>query len=265
MSSFLGQNFLKNPAISAKIVGELEKITNQTIIEIGPGRGALTRLLSAQAQKNGNSIVAIEKDKRLALSLYKEVLPSVTVEHGDIRDMLPEVSNTLKNNGQKYSIIGNIPYYLTGFLLRIISELPQKPEITVLMVQKEVGERLTAQPPHMNKLAASVQVWSTAEKICFVSKKDFSPEPKVDSVVVKMIKKEDFNPQNTEKYYELVKILFAQPRKTIENNLKAGLKQKNSKITSADIEKVLEKEGIAPNLRPQDLTIDQIIALSSIL
>ncbi len=260
MPSRLGQHFLKNKQIIEKIISSCQTIKNQTIIEIGPGQGALTIPLAGLCQKNNNQLIAIEKDKRLAVDIYRKELPNTTVEYGDIRKLLPETANKLAKKGQTYSIVGNIPYYLTGFLLRIISELPEKPEVTILMIQKEVGDRLTALAPNMNKLAAATGAWASAKSICFVPKKDFSPPPKVNSVVVELAKKQN-QLQKSENYYKTVRALFQQPRKTIANNLKSVVKNENKHLTQEKLEKI----GIQLTDRPQNLSIDQIIKLSEIL
>jgi 16S rRNA (adenine1518-N6/adenine1519-N6)-dimethyltransferase len=254
MTSYLGQNFLKNQAIIEAIVNEWSETKNQLIIEIGPGKGALTDPMSVLCKKNNNTLVAIEKDKRLALKMYERKLPNTEIEYGDIRILLPKIVNKIGDE-KTYNIVGNIPYYLTGFLLRILGDLSIKPKKTVLMVQKEVGERMIATPPKMNKLAAAIQIWAQAEKICFVPKKDFSPVPKVDSMVIRLLLNDD-NKIEKEFYYETVNALFQQPRKTIENNLHAFLVKIYKKQHSREITKnILKNMEIPENQRPQNLKI----------
>jgi 16S rRNA (adenine1518-N6/adenine1519-N6)-dimethyltransferase len=264
MTSYLGQNFLKNQAIIEAIVNEWSETKNQLIIEIGPGKGALTDPMSVLCKKNNNTLVAIEKDKRLALKMYERKLPNTEIEYGDIRILLPKIVNKIGDE-KTYNIVGNIPYYLTGFLLRILGDLSIKPKKTVLMVQKEVGERMIATPPKMNKLAAAIQIWAQAEKICFVPKKDFSPVPKVDSMVIRLLLNDD-NKIEKEFYYETVNALFQQPRKTIENNLHAFLVKIYKKQHSREITKnILKNMEIPENQRPQNLSIEDIKKISQYL
>jgi 16S rRNA (adenine1518-N6/adenine1519-N6)-dimethyltransferase len=187
-----------------------------------------------------------------------------------------------------YKIVGNIPYYITGKLLRVISELDQKPVRAVLMVQKEVAERICAVSPEMNRLAASVQFWADARIIAIVPKKDFSPPPEVDSAVIVLETKKwalDGTPAHgsaahidPELYYRAVRGIFAQPRKTLLNNIMAidnALNEKNDKNGPDDKPKMshgkevvaarLMECGIDPAARPQDLDIAQITLIANTL
>src|SRR3989344_9497149 len=165
----LGQNFLINPHIIDKIVTTAKISKNDTVIEIGPGTGNLTKNLVEQAGK----VIAIEKDHRL-IELLEETLknhPNVEIIEDDILKFDPEILNTkylIHNTG--FKIVANIPYYITSNFLRIIFERWPKPELIVLMIQKEVAQRIMAKPPHMNLLALSVQYYSEPEIIGYISK-----------------------------------------------------------------------------------------------
>ena len=142
----------------------------------------------------------------------------------------------------------------------MIGELPHKPSLIVFTIQKEVAERLVAQPPHMNKLAASVQLWAELEIIMALRPNDFNPPPKVDSAIIRCkIKNLRLKNNELKHYYQVVHILFKQPRKTILNNFTEGLG-----ISKEDITKKLKLLGLTGNERPQNLSLETIIKLSTL-
>ena len=252
MSKFLGQHFLENDEATMKIVREIDAQAGETILEIGPGHGALTIPLSEAAQKAGAKIVAVEKDQKLAEALQlvasRGNMTHLEVIQGDILEFLQNPSLYIDK------IAGNIPYYLTGKLLRIIGEMEAKPSRVILMIQKEVAERICAEPPRMNRLAASVQFWSKPKIIARIPRTDFSPPPEVDSAVIMLesIKDKEKDADGSLLYYAAVRGLFAQPRKMIINNLEGGGTDRKEALA------VLEKLDIDPKSRPQDLSIEQI-------
>jgi 16S rRNA (adenine1518-N6/adenine1519-N6)-dimethyltransferase len=254
----LGQYFLKSKNNLQKIVESLELKPDDTIIEIGPGHGELTENLGTNFK-----IIAIEKDEKLVCLLKKKFKLDKNIEivEGDALKTIAELTKKLKT--KIYKIVGNIPYYITGYLLRIFGELENKPSLIVLILQKEVGERICAQPPKMNLLAASIQFWAKPQIISYIPKTDFRPQPKVDSVIIRFKpitlpgrSSTKCNKNNEKKYYKLIKILFKQPRKTILNNLRK-IKDKEKII------KILEELELTPGNRPQNLTIEQIKKLAA--
>lgn len=259
----LGQHFLTNRRVLEKIAAVLCVKSNNTIIEIGPGHGELTFLLAQTKAK----IIAIEKDNHLVKNLESRIqnlgLKNVKIIEGDILKILPRIPKFYILNSKSLKLVGNIPYYITGYLLRIISELKNKPELIVLTIQKEVAERIISRPPKMNLLAASVQFWAKPEIIDFIPKKDFQPEPKIDSAIIKLTPKQQIENRKLkierDCFYKLIKVLFKQPRKTILNNLREGGWNKE-KITE-----ICEKLEINPALRPQNLSLEQIKRLASML
>lgn len=277
MPQRLGQHFLKNKSFLEKIVKALDIEQGDLIIEIGPGHGELTKEI--RNQRPESKIIAIEKDKRMANFLKENLKNDKNIEilEGDVLKILPQtVSKSLPVwqagtiHNPKYKIIGNIPYYITGYLFRIIADLEPKPKTIVFTIQKEVAERIIAKegmnPTHsvpmcgMNLLAASVQFWAKPEIIDYIPKTAFSPQPKVDSAIIRFTPNDEQQTmKNKEKYYHLVKILFKQPRKTILNNISAGFKK-----AKPETEEILKKADINPSHRPQNLTINQIIALSTL-
>ncbi|MBU2652613.1 MAG: hypothetical protein KKA81_16935 [Bacteroidetes bacterium] len=217
-----------------------------------------------------------------------EIIEGDALKEIKSRDPLLWVPRNLKSINQKKSsgdlssaktkiiknlkIIGNIPYYITSYLLRILGELENKPSLTVLTIQKEVAERVCAKVGKMNLLAASVQFWAKPEIVDYVSRKDFQPAPEVDSAIIKMVIRpalpyreapaletsKKYFKNYSENYYRFIKILFKQPRKTILNNLRP---------TTNDPRLLTEKLralGVEPNARPQDLSIEQVIELSTL-
>lgn len=245
----LGQHFLKNPSVLKKIVAALEIEAQDAIMEVGPGHGELThQLVKARA------ILAIEKDSRLieALKTRFSANPNIEICEGDALKLIPAIAGKKPFAGNIWKFAGNIPYYITGKLLRTLSELENKPVRTAIMVQREVAERMCAEPPDMNRLSASVQVWADAKIIMNVPKTDFSPAPKVDSTVVLLVTKPEAATMDLKRYFETVRIVFAQPRKTIANNLSAKTRKKS------EIADSLKKIGLEPTMRPQDLNIKNI-------
>ncbi len=256
----LGQHFLINQAAIHKIIAALELKINETIIEIGPGRGALTMPLIEKCRSLACKIIAIEKDQRLANELTNKLVNKeslIEVVRGDALKLLPNLIINYQPQDTNYKIVGNIPYYITGILLRVLSELNPKPRKIVLTIQREVAQRLVAKPPKMNLLAAITQFWSQPEIINYLKPTDFEPPPKVTSAIILLTPNHDFgaDPQN---YYAFAKILFKQPRKTILNNLKSGTVKKPETILE-----LLKKYGLTGHERPQNLSLAQIKGLSS--
>jgi len=246
----LGQHFLKDKRVLERIVSELKLSPTDTVVEIGPGHGELTKFILERSPKK---VLAIERDEELARHLTRN-FQKLRLVFGDALEELPKLTKNLKS----YKLTGNIPYYITGKLLRVVGELENKPELIVLTIQKEVAERLVAKPPKMNLLAASVRFWGEPEIVRDVSPKSFHPKPKVFSSIIQIFPHEkQKSPEESDKYYSFIRALFKQPRKTILNNLTAG-----STRTKPEVEEFLKSRGIEPKLRPQNLDIDTINNLS---
>ena len=154
MRQKLGQHFLTNPAVAKKIAASLEVETGDTIIEIGPGHGELTEEIVASSEKREAKIILIERDVELVAGLREKYKTNTRIEihEGDVLEVLPALATRYSLLATRYSLTGNLPYYLTGFLLRTIGELEHKPARSVFMIQKEVAERIVARPPRMNRL-----------------------------------------------------------------------------------------------------------------
>lgn len=262
---YLGQHFLKNKSAIKKIIAALDLRSGDTVVEIGAGHGELTEGLNNELRiKNyGIKMLAIEKDGELADQLKEKFVKNKNLEiiKGDALRVLPSLIHNSSFLIHDYKFTGNIPYYITGKLLRTIGELENKPELCVFTLQKEVAERITAVPPKMNRLAASVQFWAKPEIMGHISRKDFEPQPEVDSAIIRLTRTNaERTRTDAENYYRAVKVLFQQPRKTILNNLancKAQIANSKEEITRA-----LEQIGINPQDRPQNLSVDNILQIS---
>ena len=238
----LGQNFLKDHKVLERIAEALGVTEKDIVVEIGPGHAELTRRILKYSPEK---LLALEKDGELIESFLGDLIneyPNLEVVEADALREIPKIN-------YPYKLVGNIPYYITGHLLRILQEAKYKPSVIVLTLQKEVANRVCAKPPEMNLLAATLQFWTKPEIIRYISKKSFRPSPKVDSAVIKIT---PINPQPSAMeiaaYYPFIKALFKQPRKTILNNLK-GIGASKELLLNNDID---------PAIRPQNLSIDTI-------
>ena len=240
----LGQNFLVNKGIAQKILNAAEITNNDLVLEIGPGRGVLTEEL----RKKANRLIAVEKDHRLITDLknmFRE-FSNVEIIEGDVLKFNPYSIFHIP-----YKIVANIPYYITSHLLKTIFEKWPVPKVIVLMVQKEVAQRITAKPPHMNLLALSVQFFAEPKIISYVSRGSFRPIPKVDSAIIRLTPKHEI--WNIEygikdRFFKLIKTAFAGKRKQLKNTI--GIE-------------VLKNTGIKPESRPEELSLGDWLKLAS--
>ncbi len=249
MSERLGQHFLKNKSAIEKIVTVLKLEKGDNVVEIGPGHGELT----LELLKNPIELTVMEKDTNLVQELKNKNL-NIKILEGDALKFLKNWSLDVGS----WKLVGNIPYYITGHLLRIISELENKPLITVLTIQKEVAERIISQPPKMNRLSAITQFWSEPKIVATLHPNDFDPSPEVESAIIELRTK-NYEKDIMINYYKMVRILFQQPRKTILNNLSFTLS-----LPKEEIAKKLEFLNIKAQNRPQDLSIDFLVTISKI-
>ena len=219
---YLGQHFLKNKTILEEMARAAEISKKDIVLEVGPGLGSLTAILAERAGK----VIAVEKDYDLISVLREKFLEHKNVEiiEGDILK-LPSLRR--RGLGEvNYKIVANIPYYITSRFLRIfLSDKKLRPKLMVLMLQKEVAERICAKPPRMSLLALSVQLYAKPEIIRRVSKGQFSPPPKVDSAIIKIT---PFAPlkvrggggvMDVEQILSVARIAFQQKRKMLRHSL----------------------------------------------
>lgn len=249
----LGQNFLSNPVVLDKIIAAAELNKDDIILEIGPGRGDLTEKLSGKAGR----VMAIEKDHRIIDGLrdkFKDT--NVEIIEGDILKLGIE---NLKFKESNYKVIGNIPYYITSNLLRTIFEKWPRPKLILLMVQKEVAQRIVARPPDMNLLALSVQIYSEPKIVSYVSRGSFRPIPKVDSAIIKLIPRERQR-KIGDIFFKVTKAGFLGKRKQLINNL-----SKNLGLSKEQASETLRKAGLDEKIRAENLSLEQWGKLSELM
>lgn len=248
---YLGQNFLVNKGVIQKILNASEIKKDDFVVEIGPGEGVLTKELAEKA----THVMAIEKDHRL-VNFLRSTFPkdsNIEIIEADALKFNPYfvLHTPYSITHIPYKIVANIPYYITSHLLKTIFERWPAPKLVVLMVQKEVAQRIVAKPPHMNLLALSVQFYSEPKIISYVSKGSFRPMPKVDSAIIRLVPRNeiwtmDYGIKN--KFFKLVKTAFAGKRKQLKNTI--GLE-------------LLNKANIKPESRPEELSLEDWLKLSS--
>lgn len=251
----LGQHWLDDQATLDAICDLAEIAQGDTVLEIGPGLGSLTsRLLKTTAA----SVIAIELDLELAAGLEQRLGSDRRFKliMGDIR------SFNLNDLPTNYRLVANIPYYLSSYLIRLISESANPPSKAVLLVQKEVAERLAAAPGQLSLLGLMAQLYWRVELGPVVRASMFNPPPKVDSQVVILSKRENLViPAAIKKLLlRIIKIAFAQKRKTLVNSLSAGLG-----LTKDQVSQILDSCGLNTTARPQELSIEEWIALCQVL
>ncbi|MCH7759467.1 ribosomal RNA small subunit methyltransferase A [Patescibacteria group bacterium] len=249
-----GQNFLINPLIIDKILETADLKKDDTVLEIGSGLGTLTREIA----KKVKMVVAVEVDQILVQVLKDQLREYQNIEiiQGDIRKL------SLKDlKLSDYQIVTNLPFNITGLVLkRFLSEKP-KPRLITLILQKEVAERIIAQPSQMSILAVAVQFYAQAKIISSVSRNNFWPKPKVDSVIMKIIPLEGptflGNQISEEQFFKIVKAGFSSRRKYVLNNLAKG-----AIMDKALGGKIFKKLGFNPKVRAQELSVEDWIKLT---
>jgi 16S rRNA (adenine1518-N6/adenine1519-N6)-dimethyltransferase len=243
-----GQNFLINEKIYDEIVSAAGVNSQDTILEVGPGLGFLTAKLAKAAKK----VIAVELDDKLAsflqIGLDSQDVENVEIVNQDILKFNPEI---LEPN---YKVVANLPYNITSIFLRTFLNHINRPQSLVLMLQKEVAERLAAKPGDMSMLALSVQFFGDVEIIREVKAGNFWPEPKVDSAVVRLVLKDenhaDISRQEEKAFFRMAKMGFSAKRKMLKNNLAAGLQIENS-----EAEKMISSIGLDIRIRAEDLSV----------
>lgn len=241
----LGQNFLINEGVLDRIIESAELTSNDTVLEVGPGTGNLTRKLVGHAMQ----VIAIEKDHRLIEPLEKEFSEhkNVRVIEGDVLDIDPK---TLSLIAGEYKIVANIPYYITSHFLRTIFEHWPQPKLIVLTIQKEVAQRIIAHPPDMSLLALSVQLYAVPKTVMSVSRGSFRPIPNVDSAVICLTPHALYS--NAQEIMKIAKIGFAGKRKQL---LPAFAKAFDLK--REDLKALFEELGIPETARAETVSVEQ--------
>ncbi|MBI4261901.1 ribosomal RNA small subunit methyltransferase A [Candidatus Uhrbacteria bacterium] len=266
-----GQNFLIDPKVLGDVVDAAALSNTDTVLEIGPGFGVLTEQLSPRAKE----VIAVELDQKLVSALQKKFCDqkNVTIIQDDILAWLENKYFEISKS-RNVKVVANIPYQITSRLLRIFLERPDRPSLLVLMVQKEVAERIVALPGAMSMLSVMVQYYGVPEIVRVVPRSSFWPEPAVDSAIVRIkphprpllsgegaisFSSQEKGPWRAElaqaqggmRFFRIVKMGFASRRKQLQNNLAAGLH-----LPKEEVQTVLERVGFDQKVRAQELSID---------
>jgi 16S rRNA (adenine1518-N6/adenine1519-N6)-dimethyltransferase len=261
----LGQNFLVDEGAARRVVEALGDISDRTVIEIGPGRGVLTHLLVARAKR----VIGIELDRVLAAQLRMhyatrpnlEILESdfLTAQFPSIMGRRPGPLHDLRpTQPETADLVGNIPYYITSDIVLRILELHQKIERAVIMVQREVADRITANPGSRDYglLSATVQLFARAEKLFSLPPGAFSPPPEVHSTVIRLTMEPRIEELQVdeEKFIAFLKRAFAQKRKTLLNNLRGQYQE-------GAIRAALKTAGLRADVRAEAMSLEKTAAV----
>lgn len=242
----LGQVFLSDPNALLEVVRAAEIEPGDTVLEIGPGLGSLTRYLALQAVR----VLAVELDGKLIPPLQRVLKPFSNVEiiPGDILEI--DLSSLIPSD--KYLVVANIPYYITSAFIRHIFGSGKPPQRLVLTLQREVADRICADSGEMSLLALSVQVYGRPRRIVQIPAEAFYPKPKVDSTVVRidLYPAPVIDPNSLEIFFKLARAGFSQKRKTLRNSLSAGLGTSPDSVTQ-----LLLESGLEPRRRAETLSL----------
>ncbi len=249
----LGQNFLHDPNVLEKIVSLSDVTAQDTVLEIGPGTGALTEVLARHAGR----VVAVELDTRLEPILRARLgeMSHVSLHFGDIlRTNVRALLDT-----ERFLVVANVPYYITSAILRHLLENDTRPQRLILTVQLEVAQRLVAKPNDMSLLSVSTQFYATSRIVMRLNPAVFYPRPDVTSAVVRM----DVHPRplvevpSETAFFSVVRAGFSQKRKQLKNAVGDGLH-----MATDEAAVMIERAGIDPRRRAETLTLEEWAALT---
>lgn len=258
----LGQNFLIDANQQRRIVAALEPSPNDTVIEIGPGQGALTRHLAGAVGR----LILIELDRDLAPALAREFAdnPSVTVVQADVLDT--DLRQLVGGDMDNVKVVGNIPYNITTPIIFRLLERDVRPERIVLMIQREVADRILADAgdPEYGALSVGVRSVARVERLFHVGRSSFRPVPRVDSTVIRIvpIRPSPLSAHDEDDLRELTRAAFSWRRKQLQKTLRAAPAYA---LDAGAIDTVTSRTGIALEQRPEQLTPEQLLALARAL
>ena len=240
----LGQHWLFDESALDKVLVAADLEENDVVLEIGPGLGSLTGLLIDRVKK----VYAVEADQKIYdFLINKYHNPKLELIYLDI------MQYNLGNLPAGYKVVANIPYYLTSNILRLLLEANNPPKQISLLVQKEVAERVVADPGEMSVLAFSVQYYAHAEITAKIPKELFEPPPKVDSAVLRIVRyKEPRFKADVNQLFRLVKAGFSNRRKKLKNSLAGGLRLKINVV-----EALIKESGVKSHARAQELSMEE--------
>ena len=256
----LGQNFLYDAHFLNQIVASAELTKEDIVLEIGPGLGVLTTRMAEQAKK----VIAVEIDGGIV-----PVLENLTAPFGNVeiinRDILKTDLNEILPEGEKVKVVANLPYYITSPIIMKLLEECDRISCIVIMIQKEVADRIVALPgsKDYSALSVAVQFYSDPEKKVIVPAGAFVPPPKVDSAVLRLDIPESpkFAPDNQKTFFKTVKAAFGQRRKTLANGLSTGFPE----LGKARIKEIIAECGFPETVRGETLSIPEFIKISNLL
>lgn len=250
---YLGQNFLVDQEVLDEIVaaGRLKK--SDTVLEVGPGLGVLTDELVKRVKR----VVAVEKDPRLFALLQNGFYERKNVEFFNEDILKFYIKQRIPG---KYKVVANIPYYLTSKLVSLLLEQDRRPELIVLMIQKEVAERIVAKAGELSILALSVNFFAEPEIVRIVPRKCFWPEPEVDSAIIRIEPKPELPEVDKKQFFKILHLAFAGKRKQIHNTLGKSLG-----IDKERMDQILSGLNLDSTVRPQQLSLAQWLHLVTLL
>lgn len=245
----LGQNFLSDETLLRKIIGAADVQPTDHLLEVGPGVGMMTELMAQSAEK----VVAVELDTRLMPILHHQLdhLPNVQLIHGDILEQAID-----KLFDRPYKVIANVPYYITGGILRHLLTSHPQPSCVVMTVQKEVAERLTAPIGELSLLAISVQFFGKTRLVGKISAGAFWPRPEIDSAIIRIDRQPTTVVVDEKLFFRVVKAGFSQKRKQLKNNLHA------LDLSADQIKEGLAAAGLAPEQRAETVPLANWLLLT---
>ncbi len=253
----LGQNFLTSDVVPGWMVETGAVATTDTVLEIGPGTGMLTKALL----KAGATVIAVEADTR-ALSELERIFAAeinsgqLTLHHGDARELTPKV---LGLKDRQFKVIANIPYYLSGFLLRTLLESQVQPKTLVFLIQKELAERI-ARSKKESLLSLSIKVFGQPKYVKTISRGHFQPSPKVDSAIllISEINQDHFKNVSTDYFFKLLHLGLGNKRKQLLSNL-------SKTYNRGVLESIFKKLKISLTVRGEDVTLEKWLELNQSL
>ncbi len=249
----LGQHWLKDRLVLAHIADEAEITKEDTVLEIGPGLGTLT----SELLKRAGRVIAVEIDGELAAKLPGQ-FPGTALEVIN-QDIL---SFDLSELPEKYVVVANVPYYITSKIIQLLTTSNNPPRTIVLLIQKEVAQRIVSKPGDMSILAISAQVYANVKLGDIVPAELFTPPPKVDSqvVVLTMLEAPKVNNEDTKSFFRVVKAGFSSKRKKLRSSISSGLH-----ISKPEAEQLLTEAGINPDDRAEQLSVEDWLRLMNVV
>jgi 16S rRNA (adenine1518-N6/adenine1519-N6)-dimethyltransferase len=248
----LGQHWLIDRKVLGRMADAAEIAPGETVVEVGPGRGALTDLLAERASR----LICVELDGELATALRERFArsPNVAVVEGDVLDLAVEDILNAGQGGVPYVVVGNLPYYIGTAITRKFLTSKLRPERLVVMLQAEVAERMAAQPGEMSYLAVEAQLYAEARLLFRIPAKAFRPPPKVQSAVVRLDVRDspEVEVDSQAAFLQVVQAGFAAPRKRLRNSLAIGLQ-----LNAAEAGELLAVANVDPDQRPAMLSLEQ--------